>query len=143
MRAGIEITVTADDRRRPDPDRVLAAINRGKQAWESAHYACGAFTGFLVEPTSRSSAAAKHIKLVVGAQAGEVGQTVRHAKKSRDGRYVPNLVIAETVLAQHDAVSLLHRLRLLRNLHGKVEQDRKSTRLNSSHKCANRMPSSA
>src|SRR3546814_21136717 len=61
------------------------------------------------------------IKLVVGAQAGEVGQTVRHAKKSRDGRYVPNLVIAETVLAQHDAVSLLHRLRLLRNLHGKVE----------------------
>src|SRR6516162_6057447 len=67
------------------------------------------------------STAAKHIELVVGAQAGEVGQTVRHTKKSRDCRYVPNLVIAETVLAQRYAVSLIHRMGLLRNLHSKVE----------------------
>src|SRR6516162_227120 len=67
------------------------------------------------------STAAKHIELVVGAQAGEVGQTVRHTKKRRDCGYVPNLVIAETVLAQRDAVSLIHRMSLLRNLHSKVE----------------------
>src|SRR3546814_12896402 len=89
-RARIEITVTADDRRRPDPDRVLAAINRGKQAWESAHYACGAFTGFLVEPTSRSSAAAKRIKLIVGAQRSEerrVGKGCGSTFKSRWAAY--------------------------------------------------------
>jgi hypothetical protein len=53
------------------------------------------FTGFLFELTRRFSTAAKHIELVVGAQAGEVGQTVRHTKKGRDCRYVPNLIIAE------------------------------------------------
>src|SRR5262249_30457324 len=46
-----------------------------------------------------ASIAAKHIELLVGAQAGEVGETVRHTKKSGDCRYVPNLIIAETVLA--------------------------------------------
>jgi hypothetical protein len=45
------------------------------------------------------STVAKHIELVVGAQACEVGQTVRHTKKSGDCRYIPNLVIAEAVLA--------------------------------------------
>src|SRR5215218_6686365 len=82
---------------------------------------CGAFTGFSVEPTSKFSTAAKRIELVVGAQAGEVGQTVRHPEESRDGRDVPNLVIAETVLAQYDAVSLTHLLSPLRDLHGEIE----------------------
>src|SRR5215207_10724289 len=89
---------------------------------------CGAFTGFSVQPTSKLSTAAKRIELVVGAQAGEVGQTVRHPKESRDGRDVPNLVIAETVLAQHDAVSLTHLLSPLRDLHGKIKHGSLSRR---------------
>ena len=45
------------------------------------------------------STAAKHIELVVGAQAGEVGQTVRHPEESRYGRNVPDVIITEAVLA--------------------------------------------
>src|SRR5215218_9892563 len=89
---------------------------------------CGAFTGFSVEPTSKFSTAAKSIELVGGAQAGEVGQTVRHREESRDGRDVPNLVIAEAVLAKHHAISLTHLLSPLRDLHGKIKHGSLSRR---------------
>src|SRR3546814_7572979 len=50
--------------------------------------------------------------------------------------------ISDTALAlpQHQRI---HRLRGLAGITRRTQQDRKSTRLNSSHSCASRMPSSA
>src|SRR3954462_9349062 len=71
---------------------------------------------------SRSpSAPAERVELVVGAQAGEVGQTVRHAEEGGNRRDIPDVLVAEAVPAQHRAVGLVHRLGLPRDLHGEIE----------------------
>ena len=45
------------------------------------------------------STAAKRIELIIGPQAGEIGQSIRHPEESRDRRDVPYVIIREAMLA--------------------------------------------